>query len=53
MPKRSKLTKSKQPKRPDKLTWAQALKKWNSTQPKWSIPKKGSKGYTEVKSLQK
>ena len=35
-------------------TWLNALKEWNSKQNgKWTIPKKGTKGYTEVKALMK
>lgn len=35
------------------LNWFSALKKWNSTQSKWTIPKKGSKGYNEIKAMMK
>lgn len=31
--------------------WLKALKKWNQGKPKFSIPKKGSKEYLEVKRL--
>jgi hypothetical protein len=37
-----------------KLSWFQALKKWNDKKGgKWSIPKKGSSDYNEIKSLMK
>ena len=27
------------------MKWMEALKEWNKTQPKWSIPKKGTADY--------
>jgi len=35
------------------LTWIEALKKWNEKQEKWSIPKKESAGYLEIKEMMK
>ena len=35
------------------MTWFNALKEWNKTRDKWSIPKKGSKEYNEIKALMK
>ena len=32
-------------------SWTEALKKWNKDKPKWSIPKKGTAGYDEVKKM--
>jgi hypothetical protein len=32
-------------------TWINALQQWNEGKQKWSIPKKGSKGYNEVRKL--
>lgn len=34
-------------------TWLIALKQWNRTQAKYTVPKKGTKGYGEVKAIQK
>ena len=37
-----------------KMTWIEALKKWNKDKGgKYEIPKKGSSGYNEVKALMK
>ena len=33
------------------MKWIEALKEWNKTQPKWSIPKKGTAGYMAVKKI--
>lgn len=32
-------------------TWIQALKIWNADKPNWSIPKKGTDGYNEVRMI--
>ena len=32
--------------------WIRALRKYNKSQPKWTIPKKGTPAYNEVKSIQ-
>lgn len=32
-------------------SWIEALKIWNADKPNWSIPKKGSAGYNEVKMI--
>ena len=35
-----------------KMTWFEALKKWNTEKGgKWTIPKKGSKEYMEIKAI--
>ena len=31
--------------------WISALKKWNSGKPRWTIPKKGTVDYLEVKKI--
>lgn len=31
--------------------WIEALKKWNQKNDNWCLPKKGSKGYLEVRKL--
>ena len=37
-----------------KMTWMEALKKWNKDKGgKYEIPKKGSSGYNQVKELMK
>lgn len=36
-----------------KSSWLDALRIWNKDKPKWTIPKKGSKGHTEIKKLMK
>lgn len=37
-----------------KMSWIEALKKWNKDKGgKYEIPKKGSSGYNEVKALMK
>ena len=33
------------------MKWMEALKEWNKTQPKWSIPKKGTANYIAVKKM--
>lgn len=35
------------------MKWFEALKKWNSGKKTFTIPKKGSKEYQEVKKLMK
>ena len=35
------------------LTWIQALKKWNSTNTCWCVPRKGTEQYNEVMALMK
>ena len=35
------------------MNWIEALKEWNKGRDKYSIPKKGSKDYKEVKALMK
>jgi hypothetical protein len=38
----------------NKMSWIEALKKWNKDKGgKYEIPKKGSSGYNEVKALMK
>jgi len=32
-------------------SWIEALKIWNTDKPNWSIPKKGSAGYNEVRMI--
>ena len=34
-------------------SWIKALKIWNRDKPKYTVPKKGTKGYNEVKKIQK
>jgi hypothetical protein len=41
------------PEKRAKRTWLQALKAWNKNQDEWTIPKKGTKEYREVKALQR
>ena len=31
--------------------WLSALKKWNAGRPKYTIPKKGTKDYNEVRAI--
>ena len=38
-------------KRPDN-TWMQALREWNSNNPSWCLPKRGTKEYDEVRGIQ-
>jgi len=38
-------------KRPDN-TWMQALREWNGSQSSWCLPKKGTKEYDEVRTIQ-
>jgi hypothetical protein len=33
------------------MKWIEALRMWNSSQSKWSIPKKGTDDYKEVRAL--
>jgi hypothetical protein len=33
------------------ISWIEALKIWNADKPNWSIPKKGSAGYNEVRMI--
>jgi len=33
------------------ISWIEALKIWNADKPNWSIPKKGSDGYNEVRMI--
>ena len=33
------------------MKWMEALKAWNKSQPKWSIPKKDTEGYKAVRML--
>ena len=35
------------------LTWIQALKKWNSTNTCWCVPRKGTEQYNEVMAMMK
>lgn len=36
-----------------KLTWIAALNKWNKGKAGWTIPKKGTSAYDEVRALMK
>ena len=33
------------------MTWIQTLKIWNKGKKKWTIPKKGTEGYKQIKAL--